>query len=76
MHISIKYCVQWNYLPRATSLAAEIRKAFGVEAELIEGGGGIFDVKADEVMVFSKHKEGRFPENKEVISLLKKKNKV
>ena len=72
MHISITYCVQWNYEPKASGLAAEIKNKIGVDAELIGGGGGIFDVKADDVMVFSKHKEGRFPENQEVIEALEK----
>jgi predicted Rdx family selenoprotein len=43
-------------------VAAEIREQTGVEADLIEGGGGIFDVVVDGARVFSKRVEGRFPE--------------
>ncbi len=48
-------------------MAAEIRSARGIEAELVKGSGGIFDVELDGTMVFSKHAEGRFPEPGEVL---------
>lgn len=54
----------------ATSLAAEISEALGLEAELVKGSGGVFDVKADDAIIFSKRDEGRFPENAEVIETL------
>jgi len=43
-----------------------LKKKFGVEAELIRGANGIFDVHVDGTLVFSKHKEHRFPEPGEV----------
>ena len=72
MKITITYCVPWNYLPEATSLAAAISDEIGVEAELIEGKGGIFDVVVDGNLIFSKKKTGRFPENKEILEMLRK----
>jgi hypothetical protein len=61
-------------LPRATSLAARIKQTTGVDADLIKGGGGIFDVhcfkEQGERLVFSKHETGRFPEEDEVLGLL------
>ena len=42
-------------------MGAEIQEQTGVEPELIEGGGGIFDVVVDGDLVFSKKKVGRFP---------------
>ncbi len=51
-------------------MAARIQEALGVETELIESGGGVFDVVADGQTVFSKHDEGRFPEEEEVLGLL------
>ena len=71
-NISIKYCVEWDYSPRAVGLAAELKEQFAVEADLQKGGGGIFDVKVDGVLIFSKHKAGRFPDAGEVAALLKK----
>ena len=49
---------------------AAIREAKGVEPELIQGGGGVFDVVADGKLVFSKHEAGRFPDPDEVLAKL------
>jgi selenoprotein W-related protein len=49
-------------------LAAEIKKSKGIDAKLEKGSGGIFDVYADEKLVFSKHQENRFPEADEILS--------
>lgn len=38
-----------------------------MEPELIEGGKGIFDVKVDGELVYSKYDTGRFPENAEIL---------
>jgi selT/selW/selH-like putative selenoprotein len=43
----------------------------GVEAQLVAGGNGIFDVKVDEKLVFSKFETGRFPEPGEVLGKIK-----
>jgi selT/selW/selH-like putative selenoprotein len=52
-------------------LAARIRKAVGVDATLIEGGNGIFDVKVDGKLIYSKDKTGRFPEDREILDQLR-----
>ena len=72
MKIDIHYCTEWNYKPQAASLADELRKSLGVEAKLIPGGKGIFDVIVDGETVFSKYKVGRFPNSGEVAGKLKK----
>ena len=61
MKVSIEYCVQWNYKPRAASLATQLQKAFNVETSLVKGGGGDIDVYVDGSLIFSKKKEGQFP---------------
>jgi selT/selW/selH-like putative selenoprotein len=38
--------------------------------KLVRGSGGIFDVRADGRMVFSKFEVGRFPEPGEVVRML------
>ena len=48
-------------------MAQAIKGKYSVEAELIEGGGGIFDVHVNGTEVWCKHKVGRFPENNEVL---------
>ncbi len=42
----------------------------GHEASTIEGEKSQFDVLADGELAFSKQREGRFPEEDEVVSLL------
>jgi len=37
----------------------------------VRGDGGIFDVAVDGRVVFSKHEEGRFPEEPEVLARLR-----
>ncbi len=39
---------------------------------LVEGGGGVFDVFVDDELVFSKHAEGRYPENDEIVEALRR----
>ncbi len=43
-----------------------------MNAKLVKGSGGIFDVVADGKMVFSKHETGRFPEPDEIVAMLHK----
>ena len=43
----------------------------GLEVELVRGGGGVFDVSVDGELVFSKHKQDRFPEPGEILSMLR-----
>ena len=71
MDIAITYCTQWNYQPKAASLAAELKEKLELDATLIGGSGGVFDVVADEKLIFSKAAEGdQFPEHEEVIRRL------
>ncbi len=51
-------------------MAAEIKKATGIDATLEKGSGGIFDVYRDDALVFSKHREHRFPEADEILAEL------
>jgi hypothetical protein len=51
-------------------LAAAIKKARGLDAQLVKGSGGIFDVHQGERLVFSKHVEHRFPEADEILAEL------
>ena len=50
---------------------AELQEGLSEKAQLIEGGGGIFDVKVDGKLVYSKHQTGRFPDSGEVLKLIK-----
>ena len=48
-----------------------MNEAFGVDAELIKDGKGIFDVALDGELVFSKYTEDRFPEDGEVVERIR-----
>jgi selT/selW/selH-like putative selenoprotein len=52
-------------------LAKAIEENTGIKAELIKSGGGVFEVEADGELIFSKKKEFRFPEDSEIINILK-----
>jgi selT/selW/selH-like putative selenoprotein len=52
-------------------LADELKANLGVDAQLISGRGGIFDVAVDGTVIFSKKITDRFPETGEVTELLK-----
>ena len=49
-----------------------MKRAFDANPTLIKGGGGIFDVHVDGVLVFSKHQVGRFPDESEVEAIIRK----
>lgn len=49
-------------------MAAEIKKQRGIDAVLREGSGGQFEIELDGHLLFSKKKEGRFPDPEEILS--------
>ena len=76
MKLSIEYCNQWNYLPRASSLASEILDKYGTDVKqllLIPSGGGVFEIIKDNELIFSKKRLDRFPEDGEIFRLLENK---
>ncbi len=46
--------------------AALEEKYSGINVTLIEGRGGVFEVKKERNLIFSKKKLGRFPEHEEI----------
>ena len=51
-------------------MAAELKQSLDVDATLIPGAGGIFEVKRDGRMVYNKAEIGRFPKPGEVTAIL------
>jgi selenoprotein W-related protein len=63
--VTIEYCTQCRWLLRAAWMAQELLTTFEKEINeltLKPGTGGIFDVSANETVVWSRKTEGRFPE--------------
>ncbi len=51
-------------------MAEKLETTLGAEVELIPGSGGIFDVKVDGTMEYSKAITGEFPEEESLIQAL------
>jgi selT/selW/selH-like putative selenoprotein len=49
-----------------------LKGEFNVEVTLVAGAGGIFEVAADGREIFSKKRQGRFPNPGEIAGILKK----
>jgi predicted Rdx family selenoprotein len=52
-------------------VAAELRREFGIESKLIKGEGGIFDVKLNGRLLYSKSTTFSFPEPGEIPKLIR-----
>lgn len=72
--VSIEYCTQCRWLLRAAWLAQELLTTFGDElgeVALVPGTGGVFVVRLDGEVLFSRAEAGRFPESKELKQLVR-----
>lgn len=72
--VVITYCSQCNWLLRAAWMAQEILSTFPEELSevaLSPGKGGIYEIRLNDRLIFSRKNEGRFPEAKEVKSLIR-----
>lgn len=52
-------------------MAAELKKALGIDPTLVPSGGGVFEITLDGKKIFSKKQLGRFPEGREILSLIR-----
>lgn len=67
--LEIEYCTQCRFILRAAWMAQELLMSFASElgeVALIPGGSGIFEIRLSGEVLFSRKREGRFPESKEV----------
>ncbi|WP_027329068.1 SelT/SelW/SelH family protein [Marinimicrobium agarilyticum] len=75
--IEIEFCTQCRWLLRAAWLAQELLSTFDggelSEVALVPGTGGIFEIRCDGELLWSRKAEGRFPEAKEVKQLVRDK---
>ncbi len=72
--VEIEYCTQCRWLLRAAWLAQELLTTFSDdlgEVALVPGRGGILEVRLDGELLFSRSREGRFPEAKELKQLVR-----
>jgi selenoprotein W-related protein len=72
--IEINYCVQCRWLLRASWMAQEILSTLDGDITALTlkpGTGGVFDVRLDGAMLWSRKEHGRFPEITELKQLLR-----
>ena len=72
--VEITYCTQCRWLLRAAWMAQELLTTFeGTigEVALVPGVGGVFDVRVDGELIFSRQQQRRFPESKELKQLVR-----
>lgn len=74
--IEIEYCTQCRWLLRSAWLAQELLTTFEGDIErvsLVPGSGGIFEIRLNGELLFSRKEQQRFPEAKEIKQLVRDK---
>jgi selenoprotein W-related protein len=72
--VEITYCAQCRFILRASWMTQELLMTFDTElgeVALVPGTGGIFEVRVDEDLIWSKKERGRFPDPKELKQLVR-----
>jgi selenoprotein W-related protein len=72
--VEIEYCTQCRWLLRAAWLAQELLTTFETDlraVSLMPGTGGVFEVRLDGEVIFSRKAAERFPESKELKQLIR-----
>lgn len=72
--LEIEYCTQCHWLLRANWMAQELLTTFNTDITslaLVPGTGGIFEVRLNGAVIFSRKEVGRFPESKELKQLIR-----
>ncbi len=74
IQVEIEYCTQCRWLLRAAWLAQELLTTFEQELSAVSlqpGTGGIFEVRLNGAVIFSRKEHSRFPESKELKQLIR-----
>ncbi len=72
--VEIEYCTQCRWILRAAWMAQELLMTFENDisrVSLVPGTGGIFEVRLNQQVLFSRKQAGRFPESKELKQLIR-----
>ena len=74
--IEFIYCTQCNWMLRTTWMAQELFSTFQDEIgeiAIIPGYGGIFEIRVNDELIFSRKEMNRFPDIKELKQLIRDK---
>jgi len=72
--VEIQYCRQCRWMLRAAWMAQELLTTFETElggVTLVPGTGGVFEVRVEGAVVWSRAEQARFPEIKELKQLVR-----
>jgi selenoprotein W-related protein len=73
--ITIEYCPKCHWLLRAAYMAQELLTTFSDDLHSVtlkpSETGGHYSISIDDVLVFDREKQGRFPEIKELKQLVR-----
>lgn len=72
--LEILYCRQCRWLLRASWMAQEMLTTFSEElgeVALVPGTGGIFEIRLDGALLWSRKERGRFPEMREIKQMVR-----
>lgn len=72
--VEIRYCTQCRWLLRAAWMAQELLTTFEHELRevaLAPGTGGLFEVRVEDELIWSRREAGRFPDIKELKQLVR-----
>ncbi len=72
--LEIEYCTHCRWQLRPAWMAQELLTTFEMElgeVALIPGEGGIFEVRLEGKLIFSREQQRRFPESKELKQLVR-----
>ncbi len=67
--VEIRYCTRCRWLLRAAWMGQELLSTFEgeiAELALVPGSGGIFEVRVEDELVWSRARDGGFPEISEL----------
>jgi selenoprotein W-related protein len=74
-HIEITYCRLCGWLLRASWMAQELLSTFAEDLSAVslkpDATGGVFEVRLDDALLWSRKAEGRFPEITELKRLVR-----
>jgi selenoprotein W-related protein len=72
--VELTYCTQCRWMLRTAWMAQELLTTFQTEigeVALVPGTGGVFEVRVDSMLIWSRHEQGRFPDIKELKQLVR-----
>ena len=73
MKLRLTYCSSWGYEPEAVSLAEQLLKHYKKDVSefaLVPSDRGRFEIELDDVLIYSKLAEKRYPDFTEIKSLI------